>query len=714
MDTRSLNRLIQSASSDQLDGIAEKLLSILGYSEIQVTDGRYDGGVDIKTAISPGETQRVAVQVSVRNDWEDKIRDDVKKVSESTEFSYVIFISSRRIPESEFQSVKSDSIATYGVIVDRYDSQSIASIFKDNGEERYILEEMGIELEGRGVSLSQSEYRHQAFASYTLFGEEPRKFRKKVVESAILHEIAQSGNKINRNKLESRVDSLLGLSDPTDGRNSSGAVDRMLQNRQIYYDQETENISTDEETLEKVSVEKTLYQNEKEELRESIQKYLHDVSPGRVTDDRLDSVMSNLGAIMMEAARETANSLDSDLAHEEIDRSTHVADRINEIHRTLDSVGVPEGHRRDEIVDELNRIASESPAGKMIFAGELYHLVTSMRTPQLVQALGGGRGIKVWLDASVAIPMICGLLYEPLDYRFGVGTNSLFRRIVNHGIPITIPKDYVEEMSFQMYRAYKEYKPIIEDFSDPDLKSSENPFAAHYSSLKEESERDLSFSEYIEGIGVPKGVERMDFDTAMSTIGKSIERILSDYNIETEPLYPDGSPEIDEVKRSLVGITSSYGKDRTDTTLNHDARTIAYLEGEETKSDLNNILCTWDEIPSIYSREQKSLWEVLTPPSLSDMLSLADPSDSGYAIKKPLQIAKRMTSESSEKGAAVWDMLVRIEDDGMYDAQLRNMAKNFKDEYMSTENPDMSQEGIGEAWSTYKSTHGRDLDTSRD
>ncbi len=650
-------------------------------------------------ATGPGGERRISIQTSVRKDWKKKIKDDVKKVHNELGEDYMIFISSRRVPTAKFESIRAELQEEYGVSVKKYDAQSIASIIDEAGRTHEILEVMNIDIEENyNRSIEGKSFKAQAYSSFTLFGQEPREFREDVIESVIISEIIDASDGIRRDSLERKVKNIL---EPERASDISGIVDKMIMSGDIEYDEGVIYVSS--ELKEDTEATDALIDKEMAQLEKNIKGYLKSISQNEVTQERLDIVMENVGTIIMEAARETAYSVDRKIGQSDVDRTSYVEDSIDQINIVLDELGISQQGLRSEAVEAVGDIASSSPAGKRIFAGELYYILTTMETPHLVQALGGGGGIRVWLDTSVVIPMLCGLLYEPIEHRYGIATYDLFERINRHSIPISVPYDYLEEVSYQMLKAYTDYMPIVREFVDPDLKDSDNPFVAYYSSLNEEQE--LNFKNYIEGIGVPKGVSQMNFKASIRSIVNILRDTLSEYGIDTSKIYPDDKSKINEVKRGLTGIISTYEDYRPDQVIKHDARTIAFLNEKEPKRETNNIYCTWDNVPQIYKRENSTLWEALTPPSLNDMLSLTSPKQRRGNIKKPIEIAKRITSEAHNKGAKIWDILVQIEEDEFHDAELRKMAREFKQDYMQQDEVSTHREDIAEAWSDWKSDY---------
>jgi hypothetical protein len=93
------------------------------------------------------------------------------------------------------------------------------------------------------------------------------------------------------------------------------------------------------------------------------------------------------------------------------------------------------------------------------------------------------------------------------------------------------------------------------------------------------------------------------------------------------------------------------------------------------------------------------------PPSSRDTLAYAQEAVTFTAHERGLQ---RTGDEHLERGAAVWDGLVRIERDELHDADRITLAKQFKDAWMAAVRDDTAPEDFAAAWAEWKGG-GREL-----
>lgn len=142
----SLARLIEAAEPDQLRQLARLVLRLTGYAQSRITDGAYDGGIDLRILAVDGRELPEGVAVSVEQKWQPKLRGAAAKAKAKLGLTGLRFISSRRIPEGSFRRVQREVHDQLGVYVDRIDQQDIADIVLDGNALSEVLGIFGIEL----------------------------------------------------------------------------------------------------------------------------------------------------------------------------------------------------------------------------------------------------------------------------------------------------------------------------------------------------------------------------------------------------------------------------------------------------------------------------------------------------------------------------------------------------------------------------------------
>jgi len=91
-------------------------LELIGFSSAQFCDGPYDGGKDFYIDENKVGGLKIAFQISTESDWRKKLKKDAAKVNREFETNLLYFISSRRIPESSFEEVKTEILISHSTL----------------------------------------------------------------------------------------------------------------------------------------------------------------------------------------------------------------------------------------------------------------------------------------------------------------------------------------------------------------------------------------------------------------------------------------------------------------------------------------------------------------------------------------------------------------------------------------------------------------------
>ena len=171
MNITSLTKHINNCDFITFRDIAVQALLLKGYTDPFLTDGWKDGGTDIRYSQIPPNPARLAIQLSVERDWKSKLKEDSLKAKAKLGLDQMLFVSARRIPETEFDEVKSELFADHGIQVSQIDAQNIASTFVRATRVSQLLDLLGINAQGT-TQRSIFNPRANAAAALLLFGED--------------------------------------------------------------------------------------------------------------------------------------------------------------------------------------------------------------------------------------------------------------------------------------------------------------------------------------------------------------------------------------------------------------------------------------------------------------------------------------------------------------------------------------------------------------
>jgi hypothetical protein len=305
--------------------------------------------------------------------------------------------------------------------------------------------------------------------------------------------------------------------------------------------------------------------------------------------------------------------------------------------------------------------------------------------------------------------MLASRLYEPTGNRFFQSSNLLFEQLAEHGISMKLPSDYSEEVATHMIDAYKNYAEIVD--LDEDLRFSQNAFVAHYAGLRFEGKIRQGFGHYLEGLGVRLADLTADFGHARDVTGARLERRFRELGIDVGPLGDPGGSSWRRAEETVAFAARELHLERAKPTLIHDTRTIAALFELETAVRATHILATWDSLHLYAYRQEASIdWHVLQPPVLADLLALVRRSGDANCNLNPSYVAAALLDEDAERGAELWDQLVRIDRDLVHNADLIRLATEFKREYLVKHAGKLRRDVVADAWQEWRDHLGAPAD----
>ena len=87
--------------------------------------------------------------------------------------------------------------------------------------------------------------------------------------------------------------------------------------------------------------------------------------------------------------------------------------------------------------------------------------------------------------------------------------------------------------------------------------------------------------------------------------------------------------------------------------------------------------------------------------SLGDLFALASPGDD-QPLRAAIDVALEFGEAESRRGAEVWDELIKLEGGNLYDAEVLEQAKGFKDTYLEKLKRGGKREPLAAAWANWK------------
>lgn len=697
----SLVRLVGGADPSAFHDIALLCLEKRGFQP-SLTDGPHDGGADFLVYVLPPVTAKFAVQISVEKNWEKKLRADAAKARKSLAVENLLFLSSRVITEPLFREIADDLLRTTQVQVQKMDAKDIASLAERRGLTTEILRKLGIQVAAPAPRpFHRPDLRQDAAYACAFFGTDALTFRETVIENAVLAVVSQAGGSAERTAIVDRAALSLGLTSNQRAQTTS-AIDRMLQDGRLSGKNGT--VAIDATTKDTWASVRALQESERSALIGQLDALLTPHVKSKVArKEAVDAVLSDLGALLIAAGRATSDAIEEN--EEPSLTQEPLRERVRHLSATLDALGIIDKKRREALIQELCKLASGSPFGGALVAGEVFINLMSLKTPHIFRAFGGGKELWAILDTSVAMPLLCSLLYDAADQEFFVASKHAYDQLIAHGAVMALPRDYLEEVASHLLDAYRHYSEIVD--TDPDLRWSKNAFVSHYVALRE-AKGDTkigSYLLYLEGFGLTESMARGEREVVRDILMNKLQGLFEGYGIRSR------TPSASSSARKKVEMALDYAMHQRDDLkrppilVRHDVNTLGWLTDCASDPHAAYVLCTWDKLHPYVHKHEEAEWDALDPAALGDVLSLAALGSEDVSIISPLVVALSLSSDEGKRGAAVWDKLVAIEKEKLYDARLREVARDFKKSWVEKTANEQRSRSLQDSWEAWKGTH---------
>ncbi len=687
MNREHLTRLVETATPEQLRQIARMVLRLSGYAASRITDGPYDGGSDLRVHGADGSLLPLAIALSVERDWRKKLTEDAAKAKRKLSLTRLLFISTRRIPEGSFRPLQVKLQADLGVQVDRIDQQAITDIVLDGNRLSELLIALDISI-APGLQPSEpSDRRRDAAFAYAFFSPEVRSFRETVREKSLLIALAHAGGGVKVGNLCSDAARLLGLSVDDAPRLLPDLERLRKQGRLQGYNGSVALTPEERSTLDAL---RALRHREEASLRDQIAILLD--SAGLATSDEiLESVLRGLGALMLRHVG-AANTL------EDIRAQTRT------LQRELEAHGLPNDRRADSLLQRLLEVARNSSLGQSLATGSLYRTLTNLNRDALLSALDA-RSVALVLDASVAIPMLCSLYFGEVRQRFFIVARELYGLASRHNFSLQLPEVWLEEMASHLLKA--RFYRGLSGASTSDLRLSENAYVAYYFSNPQQERKASAFTRFLGMLGLTEAVERRvpgDFVGARRQIEQFLRRQLTHYGVSIVET-PAKGPQIVQADKDWTWARHELRIDHRDEKLEgHDKQVLAWLasiaEDDPTHVPL---VVTWDRLLR-RARPEGVPGGALDPLAVCELLSFVGGEQT--PAETPRFAGFWLTEVEVEKGAHILDTLVQLEREGMSDAELVQLAEEFRNNYLDERGHIADTDNLQTAWRKFREHRG--------
>jgi len=684
-------KLIEAMDFIQFREFARQCIAQRGYKPVPC-DGWSDGGRDISVYATEGRISRqIAFQSSVEWEWESKLWEDLIKAKTKLGCVDFIYVTNRRIGGAVFDPVVQRALTEEEVHLGKIDNQELAAQVVDRGNVGWFTKFIGIS--AGEPTPNMASLRTEAADAFVLFSDSANDFRDRIAEHCIMVALLRRGPLSERDLLNSAGE----IMDFRDDNRLRAAVDRLQQSGEIVRDKRPFELSRDmaehyRSTHELVSADRRAYQ---EALRKRLASFL---PRGVSVDSAVAQVEEFLGTLVRRYADyQVALLQDSAKAHDI--RENYVA-QIHRIESAMHGAGVPYPRLR-ECIEKVNTVVEEHPVVTRLVAGDVFRRLVSCDKGTLLNAMGRARGIKAFLEPTVVIPLLCYKLFvDAAGNRHLRAARWLFERASALGISFVVPDVYVEECASHLLEAGRYVNPLlrapVEEFA-----YSENAFVAFYSALKMQEARVPDYKDFLELFGFVVGG---DFDGRLARVAATIKRTLRTFDLTVENVsrYRCDARVRRVAEDDLSYIYKQRAIDKPRILIGHDTQVLAYMRDKADRGQDSILLATWDQTLQEACRMDDYDWWCMDPLHAGDLMALVEPGGRGSL---GVDVALLFDDAHLKMAAAIWDQIVRIEKDNMYDSEVMRTAIKFKKEHLARQTSDaIAASRIANSWRNARET----------
>jgi len=353
---------------------------------------------------------------------------------------------------------------------------------------------------------------------------------------------------------------------------------------------------------------------------------------------------------------------------------------------------VPED-RVPECMQALSNLEKDHFSVAKLTAGEVFRKLVPSGSNALLNSLGRATGARMYLESSVMIPMICARLYRTVGgNRFLLAANRLFESASHLSVKFVLSDVYLEECATHLVFAGR-YAPIVASGDSKELLYSENAFVAYYAAM---GGGQVEFPEFLASFGYRK--TNAGFKADILAVEASLGQLVRSYEVDLDEIRRFRASEAIRrvAEQDLDHIYHDEDIRKPGVLVHHDVAVLTFMRETSTRSDEALIMVTWDKSLQEACRMDPYQWWCLDPVHASDILTLANPGGGG---SMDLQVALMMDDETLRRAAKIWDELVTIEKDKMFDADLFRKAKHFRNWYLKQQQSDrFVTRQIASAW----------------
>lgn len=685
---------IESLPFHQFRDLARHCIENRGYGRPTTSDGWSDGGRDLRLYRTGGLTPvSLAVQVSVEWEWKAKLWEDVCKAKDKLQCYTFIYVTNRRIGDAEFQPLVLRALAG-GVHISKLDKQDLASqINGDNQLSLWFADFM--DYPQPSPNREPVSLREEVASAYILFSEHASAFRERMVERAIIVQLAHA-NTMARPELIDAAASLLHFPEGNARKAFDSAIDRLLVRSIITSNKKQLALSKEEKSRHVVAQRMIGY--EWDLLVKEIEKLVKQHLPRKANPkDAALEVANSIGRVVHAYRDYQATLLQGEKL--ELAIKDKYQKEVNNVRALLHQEGV-QLSKIDDCMKELAELESRHPIVTRLTAGEVFRKLANTGPSVLLKAMAKTQAVQLYLEPSVMIPLLCTKLFSEVRNPIAKGGLLLYEGARALRFRMELPDVYLEECATHLVMAGR-YERLLDTTPPKDLQYSENAFVSYYACLNDKA---LKFRTFLSSFGFEWST--IEFHRHRDKIEVFLESLAHRYGIGISRMNRKRVPE--KVRKGaqedLMQVFHDQGVNKPHLLEVHDVIALQCIRAEALLGKNAQLLVTWDKSMIAACQNDHFDWWCLDPVHAADLLALVN-SKGPNAVG--VEVSLHLGDIELQRASLVWDTLVGLERDRMRDADLLALATAFKEAFLEKQSGDaVVTAQIKAAWEKWKEEFG--------
>lgn len=612
--TKNLINLLDACEKAEFDEVVKAYLKEeFNFKKIVFTDGKNDGGIDIKVFDFNGQgiqyqlTTQKSKTPQEQKAFEKKVFEDVEKAKKNTEshkFSNkLIFFYSKELTQIKIRELEKTAFKSYSIDLEIIEANRLAEESENIIEIQRLLYKLN-QLDEYKVKSSTFDNEQENFVFDLISFGKASEFKVQIIEAFILQTF-YSNSKITLEEIKKLCEEKFKVKE---GNTFYEKLINKLRTEQRIIKNDDKSFSLTDEETKKVKIKSEQHSIDEKLFIQNIGNILKEYGQEQYIDDYI-----------LELKKLYANNFNSDLESVIQDSNSGKLIGISKDFFLFAESKLKDKKDGTPLAKKLLRFCLENKFIQKIAASKIY--CDNINNSKLESYLTTQK--KFFLDTQIAIYALCYYYNHKSKFNnyFFKTTRELLNFAKREGFNFHISERYIWEVQSHIRDAMN-ISPFtkIENFSK--LGPSKNVFYNFYKFLldKGEIESNINFDKFL-----------IDFGFGDFTSGKSINAKIESYlyNLDIHKEVNNKDYDISDTKRIFKRLLAKNNKFKISFTLENDCIMTEFLADTDVDvHPLQPVFITWDKIffdvQTDYHKEfpNAQKWITVQPSKLIDVYSI--------------------------------------------------------------------------------------------